>query len=81
MRRIVDTTGVRRIAIAGGDSSGAVASALDIAALTVASGLTPGAPLCRAHANTAAMDGLEVVLKGGQMGQTDFFERVLKGTN
>lgn len=80
MRRIVDTTGVRRIAIAGGDSSGAVASALDIAALTVASGLTPGAPLCRAHAGTAAMDGLEVVLKGGQMGQVDFFERVLKGT-
>lgn len=80
MRRIVDTTGVRRIAIAGGDSSGDVASALDIAALTVASHLAPGAPLCRAHANTAAMDGLELVLKGGQMGQPDFFERVLQGT-
>jgi uncharacterized protein YgbK (DUF1537 family) len=80
MRRIVDTTGVRRIAIAGGDSSGAVASALDIAALTVASHLSPGAPLCRAHANTAAMDGLELVLKGGQMGPPDFFERVLQGT-
>ncbi|HAX20254.1 MAG TPA: type III effector [Hydrogenophaga sp.] len=79
MRRIVDTTGVRRIAIAGGDSSGAVASALDIAALTVATQLAPGAPLCRAHA-TSTMDGLEVVLKGGQMGQPDFFERVLQGT-
>ncbi|KRC05210.1 type III effector [Hydrogenophaga sp. Root209] len=80
MRRIVDTTGVRRIAIAGGDSSGAVAGALDIAALTVASDLAPGAPLCRAHANTATMNGLEVALKGGQMGKPDFFERVLQGT-
>lgn len=78
MRRIVDSTGVRRIAIAGGDSSGAVASALDISALTVASQLAPGAPLCRAHAATS-MDGLEVVLKGGQMGSPDFFERVLQG--
>ena len=78
--RILAATGVRRIAIAGGDSSGAVASALDIAALTVLSQLTPGAPLCRAHANSAAMDGLEVVLKGGQMGSVDFFETVLQGT-
>lgn len=80
MRRIVDTTGIQRIAIAGGDSSGAVASALDIAALTVVSQLTPGAPLCRAHAESTDMDGLEVALKGGQMGGPDFFERVLKGT-
>lgn len=80
MRRILEATGVRRIAIAGGDSSGAVASALDIAALTVASQLTPGAPLCQAHASSAAMNGLEVVLKGGQMGQANFFETVLQGT-
>ncbi|MEZ5647042.1 MAG: 3-oxo-isoapionate kinase OiaK [Burkholderiaceae bacterium] len=79
MRGLVETTGVRRIAIAGGDSSGAVAGALDITALTVAASLTPGAPLCRAHASRAPMDGLELVLKGGQMGQTDFFGRVLRG--
>lgn len=79
MRGMVDGSGVRRLAIAGGDSSGAVASALDIAALTVGAQLTPGAPLCRAHADAPALDGLELVLKGGQMGQEDFFGRVLHG--
>jgi 3-oxoisoapionate kinase len=77
MRRLVDATGVRRIAIAGGDSAGAVASALDITALTLAAPLAPGAPLCRAHSDNAALDGLELVLKGGQMGGEDFFGRVL----
>ncbi|WP_284309551.1 nucleotide-binding domain containing protein, partial [Hydrogenophaga electricum] len=69
----------RRMAIAGGDSSGAVAGALDITALTVAAQLAPGAPLCRAHADAAGMDGLELVLKGGQMGGVDFFGQVLHG--
>lgn len=80
MRRMVDATGAKRIAIAGGDSSGAVTGALDIAALTVVSHLTPGAPLCRAHTQGSSLDGLELVLKGGQMGQADFFGRVLHGT-
>ena len=80
MRRLVAASGVRRLAIAGGDSSGAVASALDIAALTVAAQLVPGAPLCRVWSDAPGMDGMEVVLKGGQMGQADFFGRVLHGT-
>ena len=77
-----DTQGKPRVglAIAGGDSSGAVASALDIAALTVAAQLVPGAPLCRVWSDAPGMDGMEVVLKGGQMGQADFFGRVLHGT-
>ena len=57
----------------------AVASALDIAALTVAAQLVPGAPLCRVWSDAPGMDGMEVVLKGGQMGQADFFGRVLHG--
>lgn len=80
MRRLVAASGVRRLAIAGGDSSGAVAGALDIAALTVAAQLVPGAPLCRVWSEAPGMDGMEVVLKGGQMGPTDFFGRVLHGT-
>jgi uncharacterized protein YgbK (DUF1537 family) len=80
MQQVIAQTGVRRVAIAGGDSSGAVASALDITALTVLSQLAPGAPLCRAWSDVPAMDGLEVVLKGGQMGAEDFFGQVLHGT-
>jgi uncharacterized protein YgbK (DUF1537 family) len=73
MRRILDRTDLRRAVVAGGDSSGEVASALHIEALTVASGLAPGAPLCRAWSKLAKRDGLEIVLKGGQMGSEDFF--------
>jgi uncharacterized protein YgbK (DUF1537 family) len=41
--------------------------------------LTPGAPLCRAHAPGSPVDGCEVVFKGGQVGGEDYFVRVLKG--
>ncbi len=79
MRRLLDRSGLRRIVVAGGDSSGAVAGALDIAALSIAAGIAPGAPLCRAWSKAPSRDGLEVVLKGGQMGAEDFFGRVRSG--
>lgn len=80
MRRLLGRApGLTRIAVAGGDSSGAVASALDIAALSVVAGLAPGAPLCRAWSDHAARDGLEIVLKGGQMGGAEFFADVRQG--
>lgn len=71
---------LRRLAVAGGDSSGAVLGALDIAALTVCADLVPGAPLCRVWSDAPQLDGVELVLKGGQMGGEDFFGRVLHGT-
>ena len=64
---------LRRLVVAGGDSSGEVASALGVQALTIAAQLTAGAPLCRATSRDARRDGLEIVLKGGQMGAVDFF--------
>lgn len=80
MRELLDRMpDLRRIAVAGGDSSGAVASALGIRALTMQARLVPGAPLCRAWAEGTSRDGLEVVLKGGQIGAADFFGRVRDG--
>jgi uncharacterized protein YgbK (DUF1537 family) len=38
--------------------------------------LAPGAALCRAHAPGSPLDGLELMLKGGQMGGIDLFERL-----
>lgn len=70
---------LRRVAVAGGDSSGAVAAALDVQALTLHARLAPGAPLCRAWSDRPGRDGLELVLKGGQMGGDDFFGRVRDG--
>ena len=79
MQRLLDASSVRRVVVAGGDSSGAVASHLGIQALTVAAGLAPGAPLCRAWSSNASRDGLEIVLKGGQMGAASFYGDVLRG--
>ncbi|MEK8052864.1 3-oxo-isoapionate kinase OiaK [Ideonella sp. DXS22W] len=77
MRRLLDRTALRRVVVAGGDSSGEVASTLGIDALTVVAGLVPGAPLCRAWSALPQRDGLELALKGGQMGEADFFGRAL----
>ena len=69
----------RRMAIAGGDTSGEVAQALGLRALTMVAPLAPGSPLCRACAPGTPLDGLEVTLKGGQVGGPDFFEDARRG--
>ncbi len=46
---------------------------LDLYALTWAASVEAGAPLCRAHTDNAIFRDLELVLKGGQIGQQDFF--------
>jgi uncharacterized protein YgbK (DUF1537 family) len=40
---------------------------------TVVAGISPGAPLCRAWSRIPKRDGLQIVLKGGQMGDAKFF--------
>jgi uncharacterized protein YgbK (DUF1537 family) len=79
LRDLIVRSGVRRAIIAGGDTSSHAMGQLGIHALTFAAVLAPGAPLCRAHSDDPAMDTLELVLKGGQVGSEDFFERVRKG--
>lgn len=71
-------TGLSRVAIGGGDTSGHAITELGIDALTAIAPLAPGAPLCRAYAR-GEIDGLEVTLKGGQMGDPDFFVRTRIG--
>jgi len=76
MRQVLDQTRIRRIVVAGGDSSGKVGSHLGLRALTVLAGLVPGVPLCRAWSDDPLRDGLEVVFKGGQLGGADFYALV-----
>jgi uncharacterized protein YgbK (DUF1537 family) len=78
-RELVLTKGLRRLVIAGGDTSGYVTRELGIEALECIAALTPGAPLCRASSEEAGLDGLELVLKGGQVGAPDFFEQAKNG--
>ena len=79
MKQLLDRSELRRVVVAGGDSSGAVASHLGVQALTVCAGLRAGAPLCRAWSDDPRRDGLELVLKGGQMGTPSFYGEVLSG--
>ena len=79
MRGALAQSRVRRLCIAGGDTSSYAARELGIQALEMIAPLTPGAPLCRAHAPDSRVDGLEVVFKGGQVGAEDYFQTVLKG--
>ncbi len=70
---------VGRICIAGGDTSSFAARALGIEALEMMAPLTPGAPLCRAHAPGSPVDGCEMIFKGGQVGAENYFEIVKRG--
>ncbi|MEM5318413.1 3-oxo-isoapionate kinase OiaK [Paraburkholderia sp. JHI869] len=79
MRRLLERVPLKRVVVAGGDSSGEVAGALGISALSVAAGMAPGSPLCRAWSDDPARDGLEIVLKGGQIGTESFFGSVREG--
>lgn len=79
LRGAVAQSSVRRICIAGGDTSSYAARAMGIEALEMIAPLTPGAPLCRAHAPGSPSDGREVVFKGGQVGGENYFKIVSEG--
>jgi uncharacterized protein YgbK (DUF1537 family) len=66
---------VRRLGIAGGDTSSLAAQALDLWGLSYLGTLAPGVTLCRGHSDDPAMDGIELMLKGGQMGPPDLLEQ------
>jgi uncharacterized protein YgbK (DUF1537 family) len=63
--------GIRRLVVAGGETSGAVVSALDLDALTIGPEIAPGVPVLTNKAPLA------LALKSGNFGQQDFFERAL----
>ena len=74
-------TKIRRLCIAGGDTSSFAARTLGIDALEMIAPLTPGAPLCRVLAPDSPADGLEIVFKGGQVGAENYFGLVQRGKN
>jgi uncharacterized protein YgbK (DUF1537 family) len=77
---LVQQTGVGRVVLCGGDTSSHAVQQLNLTAITFAGALAPGAPLCRAHTDEATgLDGLELVLKGGQIGPEEFFEIAREG--
>jgi len=79
LRALLEGSGVRRACVVGGDTSGHILRQLGILALEILMPLSPAAPLCRASAPDAPFDGLEVAMKGGQMGAPDYFGAVKRG--
>lgn len=70
--------GPARVIVSGGDTSGFATGRLGLFALTALAPTIPGAAIFRAHAE-GATDGLEIALKGGQMGAEDYFGEVRNG--
>jgi uncharacterized protein YgbK (DUF1537 family) len=81
LKAVIERTGLRRAMVAGGDSSSHALGQLDIYALTTRMPLpdTPGSPLCLARSSTPGLDGMEIALKGGQVGGDDYFVRLWQG--
>ena len=79
LRALLEGSSVRRVIVAGGDTSGSVAAALGIEALQMIAPLAPGGPLCRAYAPQSPFHDLEIAFKGGQVGKPDFFATALNG--
>ncbi len=79
LARVLERNPVRRVAVAGGDTSSRAMQALGLWGLSYITAPDPGVALCRAHADDARLDGMELLLKGGQMGAPDLFERLRHG--
>jgi uncharacterized protein YgbK (DUF1537 family) len=66
--------GVRRLVVAGGETSGAVVRALDVQALRIGPQIDPGVP----WTETLEEPRIALALKSGNFGSDDFFEKALE---
>jgi uncharacterized protein YgbK (DUF1537 family) len=65
---------VRKLVVAGGETSGAVVSALGVEALAIGPQIDPGVP----WTTTLGDPALALALKSGNFGGEDFFEKALR---
>jgi uncharacterized protein YgbK (DUF1537 family) len=70
---------LKRVVIAGGDTSSYAARAMQIDAVEMIAPLVSGAPLCKAHSKNDRINGLEVNFKGGQVGSENYFGALRNG--
>jgi 3-oxoisoapionate kinase len=72
----IRTNQIKRVVVAGGDTSSYAARAMEIDAVEMIAPLVPGAPLCRAYSKNKMIDGLEINFKGGQVGDESYFGKM-----
>lgn len=75
--RLLARTGFSRAVISGGDTSGHAGLELGVHALTALAPTISGAALCTAHSRRRKP--LQLALKGGQMGTSDYFGWIRDG--
>lgn len=80
VEQVLHAVPLRRLILSGGDTSSQVTQQLAPDALLIAARLAPGAPLCRVVSQAPHLRHLQIALKGGQMGQADYFVKALRGT-
>ena len=68
---------IKRVVIAGGDTSGFVTSELNVFGLEMIQSISPGAPLCKVYSEESFMNDVQLALKGGQFGGRNYFSDVL----
>jgi 3-oxoisoapionate kinase len=78
-KQAAEKAAVKRIVIAGGDTSSYAARAMEIEAVEMISPIVIGAPLCKAISKNKFINELEVNFKGGQVGSENYFELLLNG--
>ena len=78
--RVLREVPLRRLLLSGGDTSSQITQQLAPDALLIAARLAPGAPLCQVVSQAPHLRQLQIALKGGQMGQADYFVKALRGT-
>ena len=72
-KEAIEKTNIKRLVIAGGDTSSYAALALGIQAVQMIAPMVIGSPLCKAISNNAAIQNLAINFKGGQVGSENYF--------
>ncbi|MND80870.1 hypothetical protein D3C80_726500 [compost metagenome] len=77
--RLLSEVPVRRLIAAGGDTSSHMAQNLNLWGLAYGGQLSPGVALSIGRSDDPQRDGISLMLKGGQMGSIDLFDRFAAG--
>jgi uncharacterized protein YgbK (DUF1537 family) len=71
-------TGVRRLVVAGGETSGAVVQALGVERMAIGPQIDPGVPWTTVESAACAGETVHLALKSGNFGTTDFFAKAFE---
>ena len=66
---------IGRLAIAGGDTSSIIIRGLGFNSLDLLRRMAPGVALCKGHSTRPELANMTLMLKGGQVGGVDIFDR------